>query len=287
MNYWKIIVVGGALVCTVVPFAVAGSDKLGYVPTSPLSHRFVVFDGTLYRNKPDLSHYGIRPVKIVGGQLWDRGRPDEALPPVARVHRVAEEVAGLSSPVILDIEHWPLQGAAGAVEDSLSKYLTVLRWFRETRLDVTVGYYGTVPIRDYWRSIKEIHHSEYRAWNGENDRLRPLAAVVDVLFPSLYTFYDDREGWRRYAVAQIREARRIGSGKPVYVFLWPQFHDSNQWLRGKYLSPDFWRMELETARQYADGIVIWGGWGLDSRPERWDEDASWWKVTKDFLQPIN
>jgi hypothetical protein len=40
-------------------------------------------------------------------------------------------------------------------------------------------------------------------------------------------------------------------------------------------------MELETAKQYADGVVIWCGW-----TETWDNNASWWLVTQQFMAEI-
>lgn len=35
------------------------------------------------------------------------------------------------------------------------------------------------------------------------------------------------------------------------------------------MSEDYWRLQLETVRQHADGIVIWGGWNGNG-PARWD-----------------
>jgi hypothetical protein len=132
--------------------------------------------------------------------------------------------------------------------------------------------------------MKETSTQEYQSWREENDQLRSLAGAVDVLFPSLYTMYPDQAGWRKYAIAQIEEARRYGNGKPVYVFLWPQYHESNLILGGRYLPADYWLFELMTAKEYADGIVIWGGWSSDNRPVEWDENAAWWKVTKEFMK---
>lgn len=283
MMRWNVSVAIGTLLCTFASVAVAVDSAPTPLPSALTTKRFVVFDGTLYRNKPDFSRYGIRPVTILGGQLWDRGKPEETLPRKDRVHRFANETADSGKIVILDIEHWPLQGSATAVQENLTKYLTVLRWFREAAPQVEVGYYGTVPIRDYWRSLKDPTRPEHMAWSTENARLRPLALAVDALFPSLYTFYDDHDGWRKFAIAQIAEARRYGGGKPVYVFLWPKFHDSNRWLKDTYLPADFWKLELETAREHADGVVIWGGWGNDNRPAEWDGHALWWQVTKEFL----
>jgi hypothetical protein len=45
-------------------------------------------------------------------------------------------------------------------------------------------------------------------------------------------------------------------------------------------------VELLTVRQYADGLVIWGGWGTGG-PQPWDEDTPWWQVTKRFLSRID
>ena len=199
---------------------------------------------------------------------------------------VAREAQQKGHGVVLDIEHWPLKGSADAVRDSLTKYMTVLDWFQAAAPGLSVGYYGAPPIRDYWRAIKDTSSQERQSWMAENDQLRSFAGAVDVLFPSLYTFYPDQAGWKKYAIAQIQEARRYGGGKPVYVFLWPQYHESNRILGGRYLPADYWLLELETAREYADGVVIWGGWGSDNRPAKWDDSAPWWKKTKEFMETL-
>jgi hypothetical protein len=71
-----------------------------------------------------------------------------------------------------------------------------------------------------------------------NDHLRGLVSSLDVSLPSLYTFYDYQPGWVTYAIANIMEARRMNPGKPVFAFLWPQYHDSNKELKGKYIPGD-------------------------------------------------
>lgn len=251
-------------------------------------HSFPVFDATLYRNKPDLLATGLLP--IVGayavhfGATWYQ--VPSRLPPKDKVQQVAREAVGKASLAFLDIEHWPQKGSSATVADSVNKYVQVAQWFREAAPGLPLGYYGTLPVQDYWRAIDSSSSANYVSWMSDNDRLRLLANTVDIFFPSLYTFYDDREGWRRQAIAQIAEARRYGEGKPIYVFLWPQFHDSNPDLAWKYLPMDFWQLELEIARQYADGIVIWGGWGPGNRPVDWDEHALWWTATKAFLADL-
>lgn len=250
---------------------------------------FVVFDGTLYTEKPDLSAFGIQPITIAyAGKFGpDWQKQSEHLPDKEAVQRVAREAQERTSLAVIDIEHWSLKGSPKLINDSLKKYMTVLEWFKKSAPSLSVGYYGIPPIRDYWRAIKDHASQDYRSWVSENDAISPLISAVDNFYPSLYTFYPDQDGWKKYAITQIEEARRYGSGKPVYVFLWPQYHDSNRILGGRYLSEDYWQLELETAKQHADGIVIWGGWDLKSnRPAKWDENAPWWRVTKDFMKTV-
>jgi hypothetical protein len=258
----------------------------GLAQSIPSPKPFSVFDGTLYSNKPDLSVYGIRPITVVyaGNFGPDWYKEADRLPDFQAVQAVAREAHQKGYGVVLDIEHWPLNGSPDVVRDNLRKYMTVLDWFRAAAPGLSVGYYGAPPVREYWRAMEDTSSQERRSWTEENDQLRSLAGAVDVLFPSLYTFYPDQAGWKKYAIAQIEEARRYGNGKPVYVFLWPQYHDSNLLRGNRFLPEDYWLLELETAKQYADGIVIWGGWGTDNRPARWDENAAWWKVTKKFLK---
>lgn len=250
---------------------------------------FVVFDAFLYADKPDLSQYGIKPIVILyAGQLGKEWVKHAAqLPDKSTVQRVARELEAQPSPVVIDIEHWPLNGDPQQVQRSLSQYITVFQWFKEAAPGLAVGYYGTPPLRDYWRAINPPSSKERLSLTKDNDRLKPLAETVDLLFPSLYTFYPDQGGWVRYAYGQIAEARRCANGKPVYVFLWPQYHDSNRKLAGTFLPADYWRLELETAKQYADGVILWGGWGNNNRPAQWDDDAAWWKVTKDFMKTVD
>lgn len=250
---------------------------------------FRIFDATFFKNKPDLSRFGMEPIAGVYagtfGAHWHRDT--KTLPQKELVEEAARRARREAGIAFLDIEHWPLKGDAQLVKENVRRYRTVAQWFRDVVPEFPVGYYGVPPIRDYWRAVKSPTSTERRSWMEENDRLVDLAAVVDVFFPSLYTFYDDQTGWRQYAIAQIAEARRYPGGKPVYVFLWPQFHDSNRRLKGTYLSPDFWKLELETAHDFADGVVIWGGGDTDNRPQNWDEQAPWWQVTKSFLARLS
>lgn len=253
--------------------------------TSP--HKpFPVFDATLYSGKPDLSAYGLQPITLVYagsfGSHWHK--QSDRLPEPESVKAIARQAEERGYPVVIDIEHWILTGTHESIAASLQKYLTVLQWFKESAPSLKVGYYGIPPIRDYWRAIKDKASQDYRTWKEDNNKLSPLTSAVDIYYPSLYTFYLDQAGWKRYAIAQIEEAKRCAKGKPIYVFLWPQFHDSNRMLGGRYLPEDYWQLELDIARQYADGVIIWGGWDMKTnRPAKWNAEAAWWKKTKEFV----
>ena len=263
----------------------------GLAQSIPAPKPFQVFDGLSYANKPDLSVYGFRPITVVYGQQFgpDWFKQIDRLPDFTQVQTVAREASQKGYDVVLDIEHWPVKGSPEVVGGSLTKYMTVLNWFRAAAPGLSVGYYGLTPMRDYWRAINGTSSPEYRAWMADNDRLHPLAGAVDAFFPSVYTFYPDQAGWKKYAIAQIAEARRNAGGKPVYVFLWPQYHDSNLLLKYEYLPADYWLLQLQTAREHADGIVIWGGYGFGTNihPEKWNENAAWWNTTKEFMKTID
>jgi hypothetical protein len=241
---------------------------------------FSVFDGTLYKNKPNFSQYCINRVDLeYKKELWPKDNPDfDALPPRSIVEDNGISANNSGLPAILDIEQW---STTAEFADNETKYLTIYDWFKGKAPDIPVGYYRVAPRRNYSAALAGPGSSKYKNWQADNDRRAELARRVDVLYPSLYTLFDDVEGWKIYAKANIEEARRIAPGKPVIVFIWPQFHVSNDTLRYKFIDGAFWRVQLEFLREHADGIVIWGGWS--GSPLDWDESAPWWQETLDFL----
>jgi hypothetical protein len=250
-----------------------------------LQHLFVVFDATDFAQKPDLAQYGLKRLPVVyPAYMWDsKGLSAQTdLPDRNRVNAFAQLAAQSSNILVIDIEQWPLAGDPETVAASITKLQTVIRWFKSPVPSMKVGFYGFPPLRDYWDSIQAEGTPRYKSWQTRNDALAPIAQLADVLFPSLYTFYEDRSGWSKYATAEIREARRYAGGKPVYVFLWPQYEAGGK-LANAFLPGDFWRMQLETANKYADGIVIWCCTGRQT----WDDKAPWWLETQKFVKQIH
>jgi hypothetical protein len=260
------------LVAILSPSAAYGSGK----------NKFIIFDATQYRGKPDLSAYGIKTLPIVYGHfLWKDRKVKASLPNTNFVKQILLQKRYDSYYLCLDVEHWSID-TEETISDSVRKYRSLLRAVRDIRPQAKIGYYGIPPKRDYFAAIDHQTSERYRKWQDINIQLAGLGEEVDLIFPSLYTFYNKPSEWRRYAIGNITAARAYK--KPVLPFLWPQYHESNR-LRGlNYIAPEYWTLQLETLAQHADGMVIWGGWDFKhNRPADWDEEAPWWKATKRFI----
>jgi hypothetical protein len=245
-----------------------------------LTHGFVVYDGTLYMHKPDLTLLGLSPITVIySSSMWNSTEDRLSIPNAKVVQTLALNASRSTGIAVIDIENWPNIGFPAKVADSVQKYQATIQLFKQAAPSLRVGYYGVVPVWNYKSAILGSNSPEYRAWQNTTDRVASIAQAADVLFPNIYTFSKDQDGWRKFAIALMEEARRIAHGKPVYVFLWPQFDEAGK--GGDYLPRDFWRMELETARQHADGVVIWGG-----GKQTWDSNAPWWLETQSFLKSI-
>lgn len=231
--------------------------------------------------------FGMRPLVLLGGTaLWGsidgfkQAQASEAVPPDLERH-LRSVIRGLASqhpPVVCFDLEWEILTNTPQAQRNLAKLMHIADLFHKDAPGVSFGFYGLMPERDYWRSLAAPNDMRYRAWQQDNQRLSQLAKHVDVIFPSLYTFYDNVHDWQRYALANIAEARRYG--KPVYVFLWPVYHDSNKQLAGKDIPGQFWDLQLHTAGSAADAIVVWS-WGRGKR--QWDDRAPWWQVTRRYL----
>jgi hypothetical protein len=176
----------------------------------------------------------------------------------AEVQKLAE-AHSFRLPAILNIEHWPLP-------EHIGRYIDVVNWWREIRPDIRVGYYSMLPYRNYWAPVLRAlnQRNSFTAWQNQNETLKSLSEVVDFVCPSLYTFYEDKQSgldyshntlWEVYAKENIVESRRYN--KPVYPFIWPRFHISNQLVGMQYLGDDFLRRQIQVCIEFADGCIIW------------------------------
>lgn len=261
-----------------------GVNKGAEVDGAASSRSCLLYDGTQYLNKPLEFSKLIPPVGVwYVRHIWS---PPSAIDQMPRKELIRSAIAKFEPQgiLVLDLEHWPVVGSADTVAQTVEKLSRLIDWTREELPLARLGYYGIVPLRDYWRAQMGEGSHEYQAWQRENDRLSGVVAHSDILFPSAYTFYADINGWERFVRENMKEARRIGNGRAVYLFLWPEFHDSTP-LRHSFLPPEMWVRELEVACDLADGVVIWGGYDLKNKRRRdWDADAPWWKATLEFAR---
>jgi hypothetical protein len=271
---------------------------------------FRVFENTYFTNKPDLSAYGIETPLVIGGPFfWRADNPaggyDMTTPNETATRNIARMAADAGQVLIIDIEHFPVDirtSSPAAVQTTMQKLGQIVDWIRSERPNVKIGFYGIAPLRDYWTPVLyqaaldnptnswyqqrlAEFTANYQRWQQANDFLKPLIDKVDFIFPSLYTFYNDPTNWVYYAKGNIAEAERYG--KPVIPFIWMEYHNSTP-LAGQQLSPDFWKMQLQTLRQYAQGMVIWGGVTYSPSSgstsiDPWSEQDPWWVTTRQFL----
>ena len=240
---------------------------------------FWVDNQTQFSNLSDLSDSaGLeRRLHFTNGGVWKDYHGDETNPDEEATRTLARQVAATGKILVLDIEHWPVDirfNSRAAVDASLAKLMSIVDWLKDERPELQVGFYGIMPLRDYivpanyqaklrvtgwWREAALAQWTPAQvAWEGANDYLKPLAAKVDYIVPSLYTFYDDPAGWQDYAQGNIAEALRYG--KPVVPVLQPFYHDSRP-EGGTPVDGAFFRQQLDATRRLgAVGVAIWAGY---------------------------
>ncbi|MEM7564845.1 MAG: hypothetical protein AAF353_17615 [Pseudomonadota bacterium] len=279
MNIFRDRLLSGIIAIVAVQVALQAASASEF-PASSFANDFRVYDEIRFKNKPDLSQAGLTPIRVVyAAEMWRKRQVNEQVDHAHLHSFFASPKFRNTSVVVLDIEHWPVdlrRFNRNQIIESIQKYRSVAQKFKSEHPRIQVGFYGVPPIRDYYSPVR---NRDMDQWLAANDLLSPIAESVDVIFPSLYTFKNDPADWKRYAIENIREARQYG--KPVIPFLWPQFHQSNKFLGGDYMSPEFWRLQLETMIEHADGVIIWTP--ATNAPE-WNQEAPWWQATVDFIE---
>jgi hypothetical protein len=192
---------------------------------------------------------------------------------------------------IIDIEAWSVNNSQRygvEVSKSIRKLSQVVSRYRRIAPDQKVGLFGALPVTGgYERLGTKTDLDKYRSMQRDNTNVAPLFELVDAVFPIGYTFTNRPEEWRAVVELQLSEIRRIRPGVPVFLFLWPRYADYGPIEESRKFRPlarSYWRYQLEAAYELTDGIVVWGGWGIDNKPERWDPEALWWQELSEFLR---
>lgn len=237
----------------------------------PGNRAFRIFNSMIYAAMPNLQLLGM-PRLLSTGSLWRPKVPHSQVDPEG-IAAAVRALVGRTNDFYFDLEEWPLSNVAPEmISANIDKLAQVAAIARRSAPTLKFGFYDMVPRGTYWPLVLK-KADELAQWHNLNQRSGVIAANVDYAFPSLYTFYDNLPEWQAAARGVLQEARQYG--KPVYPFLWPQYHDSNAAFKGTYVPREFWRQQLETCRDHADGFVLWGGY-----KERWDENAPWWQEVR-------
>ena len=253
---------------------------------------FDLYDSLLFIGKPDLSRYGLRRARTVYEHELGLPKltPDEAAVR-SKARAVLAEGVTAAVPVILDVEEYSVDVRSdisdinpdtSTVDTNILKLEQIIGWFKNEAPELQVGFFDVaapligLPVTGQ----QPADDAELAIWKKANSYLIPFATHVDTLYPSLYTVDTDPAKWVASAQRCIAEAKRIGAGKPVRPFVWPQYHDVMRHpLAGTYIDYDYWMLQLTTIRNAgASGIVFWGGY-----QKQWDDTQNWWRATLDFV----
>lgn len=161
---------------------------------------------------------------------------------------------------------------AHAVRRSCQELRKIVDCIRRHRPNLRIGWYGDA-LKSYWIPVDGTPTAR-RLWKSANAFLMiQMRDVLDFTCPSLYTFYDDLEGWKKAATANIDLARRWEL--PCYPYLFMEYHESNSELKGQLLPDATFAAQVELCNNLADGLVVWGGQG-----RVWNESAGWYQILK-------
>jgi len=278
----------GASFVTRSPKAKAAGSLLGKSETIDL------YDSLLFMGKPDLSPYGFKRARTVYQQeLWPP-KADYTTPNESAVRSKADAVLaeGVTAtvPVMLDVEQFSvdvrldpshIKPNTSTVDANILKLEQIIGWFKDQAPTLKVGFYDIAPVAGFpVTGHQPTNDNKLAIWETANSYVIPFVTHVDALYPSLYTSYTDPSKWVAIAKRTISQAKRIGPGKPVRPFIWPQYHDvMRSPLAGTYIDYDYWMLQLTTIRDAgASGIIFWGGYKT-----QWDDTQDWWHATLDFI----
>jgi hypothetical protein len=151
----------------------------------------------------------------------------------------------------------------------LKMYVDAIKFGKKMRPNVKWGHYG-VPFTRW----------DDKDFLVKNDKIEEIYKTVDVLFPSLYLFKDDKEipfsKNYEYLYDNLSLSLKIGKkyNKPVIPFVLHRFHSDNPRLQWAEMDDKFWKRYIQSVLsinyngKYAQGIVWWGAdTYFYSRPE--------------------
>ena len=189
----------------------------------------------------------------------------------------------------------------------LEKYKKALEYFQWKAPHLRIGYYAVMPTCDYWLCMKllaelqenKVHELKFfngdtleqqldiiknyncekqlLGWIDDNEyNFSKLGKYVDVLFPSIYSFYPNHsfDKWRFYAKFHLQFINQLtNNSKTVYPFIWPRYHTKQLFVPEGYFFD-----QLEFLRDQTDvaGCVVW------SSQDKFSTNTTWFKELTSF-----
>jgi hypothetical protein len=262
--------------CPLLLIVVASLVDLTMMPAAPrppqpsganTRRSFTVYDNIFYRGKPNTAAEGLVPSNILyEAVIWPHNKNYGEPPPREAFASMVREHAANPGPLVIDIERLPVKGSPEVARHNRQILSKLADWARSAAPGKMVGFYGSNTLT--------------RVPPANLGEARILADHVDAMFPPAYTFDDDRAAWADRAEKAAAEARALAPGKPVYFYLWPQYHDNTP-KQFQYVDAAYWKFQLETAHRLADGVVLWS-------PSKfaWDNSSGWWTATREFMHTL-
>jgi hypothetical protein len=239
----------------------------GSPPAAAAAGAFPVYDNMFFIGKPDTTPEGLIPSNIIyDSYIWPQDQNYGVLPSRNTFNAIVAAHSANPGPVVLDIEKLPLTGDPATIRQHLHVLSTLADWTHAAASGKIVGYYG-------YGTLTNVPPQNRRY-------ARALARHVDAFFPPMYTYDTDRAAWTQRAEAEALEDRSYGKGKPVYFYMWAQYHDGTP-MQFQWIDAGYWRFQLNTAFRNADGIVLWGPSRFD-----WDVSSGWWAATVAFIRHL-
>ncbi|MBP6755424.1 MAG: hypothetical protein KA210_04690 [Bacteroidia bacterium] len=147
-------------------------------------------------------------------------------------------------------------------QKSIKLYIDVIKFAKKMRPNIKWGYYA-IPHTIYWNRTQDFY--------GKLKKIEPLIKECDILFPSLYIFYDEYDKNvtlenEKYVIENTKEMIKVGQyyKKPVIVFVWHRYHPSNEKFGMELLPEKVFLTHIERIAKTTyqgkkvDGIVWWG-----------------------------
>jgi hypothetical protein len=270
-------------------FAAAGiANTLSFAAQASSEKPFVVFNSLHYRNTPDLSKEGFHNIRLIYENkltIPPRFGIGERLFSASSIISAASLSKGEpNTPVSMDIESWKLS------TEAVQKYMEAIRVFRNASPHSKIGLYGFIPFANklLYQSIDTNDPKLRIRWENMQKQAIPVAKVVDIFMPSLYTWGKDINAWKSTARIAIQQARSTNSSTPIYVYIWPQYYSNNQPYALQFIDTKTWQIELDTLYQLADGIIIWSSdKNAQGKPIQFSTSMPWYVTTVSFMKRHN